>query len=204
MSFDGGGTHDGSGRLQWQQIGMRSGRETNRWLCLGLLCASASLASASCGMSGKATSAFSGLRGLFVEELVLDVTVSPDANGGSPVAVDVVVVYDQMLMDKLVQMSATDWFEQRDQFRRDFPQALDVWQWEWVPGQKVERQRLPIQARRSKGGLVFANYALPGTHRARIDLRKPVSLSLGEDSFSVGGPARLSQMVQPKEVRWSR
>lgn len=139
----------------------------------------------SCGIAGKSSSALAGARSLFVEELRVNVVVSPELNGGSPVAVDLVVAYDEALMDQLVAMSAADWFDQREQFGRDFPEALDAWQWEWVPGQRVDTQWLPIHARRSKGGVIFADYALPGTHRARIDLRKPVALSLGEDSFSV-------------------
>lgn len=160
-------------------------RGSSRWDVFPLAWALALMGASSCGMGGKSSSAFSGARSLFVEELEVDVVVSPELNGGRPLAVDLIVAYDESLMDQLVTMSAADWFEQRDQFARDFADAHDSWNWEWVPGQRVETQRLPIQAQRSVGGVIFADYRLPGTHRARIDLRNAVSLSLGEDSFSI-------------------
>jgi type VI secretion system protein len=136
-----------------------------------------------CQSSGGAVT--SGLDSLVAEHLSVEVRATNDMNQGNPVAVDLVVVYDEALLQKLLGLSAKDWFAQREQFKQDFPDLVDIRAWEWVPGQRVPMQRVPLWARRSKGGILFANYSLPGTHRARVDLRKPVRLTLDETTFSM-------------------
>ena len=131
------------------------------------------------------SSAFDVLKPLVVEELKFNVVVSQEVNQRSPVAVDLLVIYDQTLLDQILEMTAKDWFEQREQFQRDFPDGYKSWEWEWVPGQAVPPQKLPLHARRVKGGVLFADYSAPGAHRAPIDLRKPVTIVLGRDSFSL-------------------
>jgi len=146
------------------------------WVAVFLVC------SACQSSSGAVTS---GLDSLVAEHLSVEVRATNDMNQGNPVAVDLVVVYDEALLQKLLGLSAKDWFDQREQFRQDFPNSFDIWAWEWVPGQRVPRQRVRLWARRSKGGVLFANYSLPGTHRARVDLRKPVRLTLDDTTFSM-------------------
>jgi type VI secretion system protein len=112
--------------------------------------------------------------------------VADTANQHSPVALDLVVVYDQKLLKELSQLSAADWFDKRKQFRRDYPagQGFDVWGWEWVPGQNVPLQKLPLKPR-AKGGLIFVNYFSPGEHRARIEPNQGVYVELRETDFAV-------------------
>lgn len=65
--------------------------------------------------------------------------IVPVANGNQPVAVDLVLVRDKDLTKKLATLSATDWFQGRAQFLRDYPDPKDlrVIHREWVPGQVI-------------------------------------------------------------------
>src|SRR6187549_2130614 len=75
---------------------------------------------------------------LFGGELPLSVSVAPEANRNSPIAVELVIAYDGKVLDELLKMPAGDWFRKREQFLRDHPGGMDTWKWEWIPGQKVK------------------------------------------------------------------
>lgn len=127
-----------------------------------------------------------GLDRWFGGKLAVRVTVAPDLNELSPVAVELLVVYDKKLLATLQQMTAEQWFQQRDQLLQQYSQArheLDHWKWEWVPGQVVPQQvcKYGIGAR---GALVFADYFSPGDHRASVDPFRPLLLNLGADGFT--------------------
>ena len=114
------------------------------------------------------------------------VHVSEAANKNNPVAVDVVLVSDKKLLKELMKMSASKWFAERHQLQLDYPKEteLDAGSWEWVPGQVVKLDRLPVRLE-IIGGVVFANYTTPGAHRAAIDPRKDILLTLGEEDLCV-------------------
>ena len=114
------------------------------------------------------------------------VHVSPAANNNNPVAVDLVLVSDKKLLQELMKMSATEWFEKRHQFALDYPKeiGLNAGRWEWVPGQQVKLDRL-IFKYEATSGVVFANYFNAGTHRAVIDPRKGILITLGEEDLCV-------------------
>src|SRR5262245_58200201 len=105
--------------------------------------------------------------------LQLHVTVAPDVNEDRPIPVDVVFVWDKATAAKLDALTAKDWFDKRDAFRRDDPQerAFTVRDWEWVPGQEVPQIDLTVHAssrRWLRAVYVFANYRTEGSHRARL------------------------------------
>ena len=116
----------------------------------------------------------------------MKVQAAPLANQNNPVAVDVLFVYDRDLLNTLLKMSASDWFAKREQLARDYPQqsGFAVWSWEWVPGQIVLPQALPLQPK-ARAGVVFARYLSPGEHRARFDPYNGISLELRETDFQV-------------------
>src|SRR5437879_861051 len=80
-------------------------------------------------------------------KLSIEVHVAPTANKNNPVAVDLVLVSDKKLLKELTKMSAKDWFEQRHQVQLDYPKETDLGagSWEWVPGQAVQLDRLPVK-----------------------------------------------------------
>src|SRR5215813_6208317 len=92
-------------------------------------------------------------------KLDVKVHVSSKANNNNPVAVDLVLVKDKKLLKELMKMSASDWFEKRHQVELDYPKetALAAGRWEWVPGQQVKLDSMPVNVD-IVGGLIFANY----------------------------------------------
>lgn len=120
------------------------------------------------------------------DKLNVKVDISENANTNSPIALDVVLVYDEALLKQLIKMPSGEWFEKREQIARDHTrgEGLDYWTWEFVPGQNVETQILPIKPK-AKGGIVFANYYTPGEHRFRIDPFKDLIIHLNEKVFTV-------------------
>lgn len=119
-------------------------------------------------------------------KLDVKVHVSPAANNNNPVAVDLVLVSDKKLLQELMKMSASEWFEKRHQVALDYPKetSLGAGQWEWVPGQQVKVDRVTVKYE-VVGGVVFANYFNAGTHRAPINPRKGILITLGEDDLCV-------------------
>jgi type VI secretion system protein len=119
-------------------------------------------------------------------KLDVKVHISPAANNNNPVAVDLVLVRDKKLLKELMKMSASDWFEKRHQVELDYPKETDLaaGRWEWVPGQQVQVDRVPVNLDIA-GGVVFANYFTAGTHRAPFDPRKGILITLGDENLCV-------------------
>ena len=80
-----------------------------------------------------ACSYFSSQPSVELRSLTLD--MAPKANNDTPLAVDFVAVQDPELFKLLLSIPAKQWFEQREQLRRDYLKAIDVWSLELVPGQ---------------------------------------------------------------------
>lgn len=140
------------------------------------------------------------LRSFFGGRLRADVVIAPDANRDSAVAVEIVVVRDKDFLKRLMDLSARQWFEQRDQLRRDFPKAFQSWSFEWIPGQQVRpiRERFKAGAR---GGFVFADYWTEGPHRARFDPHRPFQVRLETTDLEVRTTPRRSGPPTILEVR---
>lgn len=119
-------------------------------------------------------------------KLMIKVDVSPQANNNNPVALDLVLVKDEKLFKELMKISAAEWFEKRKQYQLDYPKetGLNAGSWEWVPGQVVSIDPMPFKDKFA-GGMVFANYLNPGTHRAVINPSKPVVITLGAEDIAV-------------------
>jgi len=109
-----------------------------------------------------------------LRSLTLDVV--PRANDDSPLAVDLVAVQDPELLQLLLSIPAKQWFEQREQFRRDHLKAITVWSLELVPEQFMETRDIPMAGDPAVGLLVYAGYNNPGIHRLRLDQQKSVWL----------------------------
>ncbi len=126
----------------------------------------------------------------------IKVEIAENANQNSPIAVDLVVVYDEKLMEELMGMTADDWFAKRSQKRRDYLDGagFDSWGWEWVPGQKVPVQRLPLKPA-AIGGVIFAKFVTPGAHRNRINPFDDVTIFLREDDFAVNIPNNITDNI---------
>jgi type VI secretion system protein len=124
-----------------------------------------------------------------VNEVKLDsvtFVTAPNANDNSPVAIDLVIAYDPMLLAELIKLPARQWFERRDQFRRDYPETIQVESWELTPGQTLAGRPIDVR-RQSTGAVVFANYRAPGEHRVRVGKEKTLVITLLAKTFTATG-----------------
>jgi len=147
-----------------------------------LLCAASVLAG--CGMFG------GGPRAVKPGWDRLSVAAAHDANNNSALALDVVLVRDQQVLDSLQAMPAKRWFEARDGLMRTFPEGLTVLSVEITPGQTIQFARERFKGK-AWAALAFANYATPGEHRQTLPLAQDACvLRLDAQDFAVAGPPR--------------
>jgi len=118
--------------------------------------------------------------------VLIEVAITAKANRNSPVPMTLVSVQDPKLFDQIVKMTAKQWYDQREQMRRDFPSgtAFSEWDWEFVPGQPPPPMVVQIDGR-AVGAVIFANYRSPGDHRFRLGPRRRMRVDLGDDDLTV-------------------
>lgn len=135
----------------------------------------------SCGLPRKAALRTRALMG---GDISLKVNISPQANHNNPIAVTLLLIYDQQLLKQLQSMPASQWFEKQAQIRQNYPgrSGFEAWEWEWVPGQIVDPQTLPLRAS-ARAGIVFARYFTPGEHRAVFNPAQQLQLDFLEEGF---------------------
>ncbi len=115
----------------------------------------------------------------------LGVTVDPGANNASPVPVELVVVYDPEILPLLLEMTARQWFDGRDQLLLDHPRGVRTQLWEFVPGQEMPMRRLPLPRDGAVAAFIYADYFTPGPHRVRIDPYSRILIRLTPDEVVV-------------------
>lgn len=116
----------------------------------------------------------------------IHVKIAEKANRDSPVAVDMLYVYNDKLYEQLIGLTSKEWFKKKAQITKDYPEntGLDFWSWEWVPGQEIPTQKLPLRPD-SIGGIIFVWYHSPGAHRLSFDPSTDIRILLLEDDFIV-------------------
>jgi type VI secretion system protein len=138
--------------------------------------------------------------GLFVEQL--SIRVDFDANNDSATSVDVVVAYDETLFKEILALPADKYFAQAKQYKRDYPQALDIFHWEVVPGQLLLSERLHYRKSYPAGGVMFARYIAPGDHRRRLGGDQYLEVHLKKDGYEItplkSDTASLTQYKEPE------
>jgi type VI secretion system protein len=132
-----------------------------------------------CGCSANPRSFFGG-------EIELEIYTDAQLNQDSPVAVELIVVRDEKLLEKLLELKAQQWFEQREQFQRDHPgtKSFSSWYWELVPGQPLLTQKLEFDSG-ARAVVVFANYFSEGQHRVRAEAHQNLVIRLGKDDVTL-------------------
>jgi len=108
------------------------------------------------------------------------------ANNNQPVAVDLLLVRDKDLIKKLLTLPASEWFEKRAQFMRDYPNPKDllVIHREWVPDQNIPCSTIPLKPM-PKATIIFANYFTKGEHRAHLKNAESAVIHLMQDDFQI-------------------
>ena len=112
----------------------------------------------------------------------ISVSATPDTNFATPIRIDLVWVIDRDLVPTVSQLSASQWFEMRDQMLRDFTNGLEVESFELVVPFEGD---LSLSPHGAEALFVFAADSSPGAHRARLDSLETVHLLFGPEGFTV-------------------
>jgi hypothetical protein len=154
----------------------RFGAAGNRIFTILALLAAATLGSCS---------AVRGLHALLGGSVRIKVAVQPAANDEYPLAMTVLYVYDEETFNKLLGLSAQQWFEGRAQIEESYHDrgAIEAFDWEWVTGADTT-VRIPYRAT-AVGAIVFANYFKEGLHRTRVEPRTDLNVVLDFDEMRV-------------------
>jgi type VI secretion system protein len=106
-------------------------------------------------------------------------------NHGSPVAVDLVLVLDQKPLSGLVTLRASEWFSNRQDYMRQYPNQIRVTSWEIVPGQIIPPLNVSGDQEKLIGVFIFADYPGERSFRADASKRTTVRVNLSKDDFSI-------------------
>ncbi len=114
----------------------------------------------------------------------LNVTLDPEVNDNSPVAVDVVLVSDKSVLKELSALTAQAWFGKRTTLLRMHPSEIHVSSWEWVPGQEVATLKIP-RTGIADGVLLFASYTSTGDHSSALPRNGTIDIAFGPKDFKI-------------------
>lgn len=106
------------------------------------------------------------------------IDVEPLANNNTPLYVDFVAA-DAPMLERLKGTSASQWFEQRTQLQRDYPQGFSVWRLEVVPGQLITFNDNPLHGYKADGLVLYARFSSPGAHRIVLEKQSDIWLKIG-------------------------
>ena len=107
------------------------------------------------------------------------------SNNGAPVAVDLVLVLDKKPLVMLGALRASDWFNNRQDLLRQYPNQLRVTSWEIVPGQVINPTTVLGDQGKLMGVLVFADYPGEQSFRADASSMRSVQVHLSKNDFSI-------------------
>ncbi len=114
----------------------------------------------------------------------MQLSVTADANNNSPVVFSVILPRNQAVYRKLLDLTAKQWFSQREQLLRDYRTDLDESYYEFVPGQVVPELLQKGGRRNVSQGILFVNYQTSGAHRYTFDADKPMKVTFGQRSLN--------------------
>lgn len=106
------------------------------------------------------------------------------ANNHTALTVDLVLMYDRILFEKIKEMSASQYFSSVDQLMLDNPTSLYTWRWELIPDQN-HSCRIPPFFLTFGYGLLFLNLQEPGLHRANVGPLQAIYVEVKKKSFSL-------------------
>lgn len=99
--------------------------------------------------------------------------VEPLINENSPVAVDLVLVRDALLVARLEKLSAQQWFFQRASLQQAAPDDLVIRSWELTPGDSLRVLKKDLPTERALRVFLFTGYRTPADHRLTLDPLAP-------------------------------
>lgn len=121
-----------------------------------------------------------------LRELAFEVATS--ANDNSPFAVELVATGDDEVLNKLLAMSAAQWFDPQTNLKRDFPKDVQSWYFELTPGQRMALKPTPFRNKPAKGLVLFAHYKGQGAYRLRLDSFDKAKVIFSANAIRIDAP----------------
>lgn len=111
--------------------------------------------------------------------------VDENLNNDAPVTVNIVIAHNDKLLSDLLTMTASQYFEKKEQIQRDNADNLDIYHYDIIPGQVLGAKTIRAQKSTGKGVLVFARYASSGKHRQRVGPDRAITIQMGPKDFRI-------------------
>lgn len=136
---------------------------------------------------GKAAEVLKSEEKIELEEVMF--SISDDMNQKGAIKLHIVIVFDKELIGELKRLSSKQYFRDAEQFKKDNPDKLKIFQWQLVAKKRVtkwikvpyESDFMPVE-----GGFIFAKYDTVGEHRALIPKAcKKLKIMFERDDFRI-------------------
>lgn len=124
----------------------------------------------------------SGGAKVWVEKLMFE--VNDKVNNNAPVAVHLLIYYDEATATLLQRMSSAEYFLKASQIKKDFGGSCDIFTFAATPGQRMPDQDIVMSKSGALGGFIFVRYRGAGAHREAIGRAKVIKVILGQDDFT--------------------
>lgn len=125
-------------------------------------------------------------QGVKLDWVSIVMSVAPGANRDYPLAIDLVIVSDETLAQRISNMTSREWFAARESLRKTYPETLEFDSLEIAPGESLTQPGKRWSGRRVAAALVFADYFSDGNHLARLEsLKGRLRIEFGATDFSV-------------------
>ncbi|OUW01356.1 MAG: hypothetical protein CBD16_05675 [Betaproteobacteria bacterium TMED156] len=114
----------------------------------------------------------------------VSIGVGQKANKNFPVAVDIIMIFKEELVNRITELPANDWFNSKKYIVNTFPTGLAIKSWELAPGDTLQIPSSFFGEKRVFAVFAYADYFSEGEHKIRIDhLKGGVVLEFGIDGF---------------------
>lgn len=118
------------------------------------------------------------------------IVAAPNVNHSTPVAVDIVYVFEESLLAELSTYTARKWFEEKWQLQRLYPSGFTVFDYELVPTAHAtlsphkEKKKFPKAHEKALKVLAYANYLIE-SNKYTLDISpyKRPTINLGEEKM---------------------
>ncbi|HVZ43840.1 MAG TPA: hypothetical protein VHA82_08520 [Ramlibacter sp.] len=165
---------------------------TRRTILRGALAGAAASLLAGCGALGTAKTTLGkvmtlvGLGGVRLSWTEVVISAADNANQNTAAAVDVVLVLEESMVEKVAALPAQKWFQTKHDLLRTYPAALTVRSFEVAPGQILRVPGERFGTPNVIAVFVFADYLSPGDHRTKVEqLSGGIMIDLGAREFTV-------------------
>jgi type VI secretion system protein len=123
---------------------------------------------------------------------LLHLIATDDVNQSTPVAIDIVYIFEEALVPQLSAYTARKWFDEKRQFQLQYPDKFVVFSYELVPVSQAtlrpekEKKKFPKAYQKAFKVMAYANY-LAESNDYTLDITpfKRPTISLGNNKISI-------------------